>query len=83
MCVCIGEGGGLGGEGHARMERGKETRNEMMILPLWESALLMNRVRKPTLNEVTRIDEDISDAIDESAAQSWTHRCGHTVGMRQ
>ena len=21
--------------------------------------------------------------VDESAAQSWTHRCGHTVGMRQ
>ena len=28
-------------------------------------------------------DEDVSDAVDENAAQSWTHGCGHTVGMRQ
>ena len=28
-------------------------------------------------------DEDVSDAVDETAAQSWTHRCGHIVGMRQ
>ena len=33
--------------------------------------------------EVSRIDEDVSDAVDKSAAQSCTHRCGHTVGMRQ
>ena len=31
--------------------------------------------------EVSRIDEDVSDAVHEIAAQSWTHRCGHTVGM--
>ena len=28
-------------------------------------------------------DEDVGDAVDETAVQSWTHRCGHTVGMRQ
>ena len=28
-------------------------------------------------------DEDVSDAVDENAAQRWMHRCGHIVGMRQ
>ena len=28
-------------------------------------------------------DKDVSDAVDENAAQSWMHRCGHTVGMQQ
>ena len=28
-------------------------------------------------------DEDVSSkAVDENAAQRWTHSCGHTVGMR-
>ena len=28
-------------------------------------------------------DEDISDAVGENAARSWTHRCDRTEGMRQ
>ena len=24
-------------------------------------------------------DKDVSDAVDESPAQSWTHRCGHAT----
>ena len=26
-------------------------------------------------------NEDVSGALDETAAHSWTHRCGHIVGM--
>ena len=28
-------------------------------------------------------DEDVGDVVDENAAQSWTRRCVHIVGMRQ
>ena len=28
-------------------------------------------------------DEDVSDAVGENAARSWTRRCNHTEGMRQ
>ena len=28
-------------------------------------------------------DEDVSDAVGENSARSWTHRCDHTEGMRQ
>ena len=28
-------------------------------------------------------DEDVSDALGENAARSWTHRCDHTEGIRQ
>ena len=31
----------------------------------------------------SRTTKDVSDAVDENAVQSWTHRCVHTVGMRQ
>ena len=27
-------------------------------------------------------DEDVSDAVNDNGAESWTHRYGHTVGMR-